>query len=103
MIADVSRRGCRDAQPFGIRLVQLADGAADLDGSVPVPLGNRIRLVTSGFFGVSGGPRVFLDQAAQGGFSADPFAVEVGDGDAGSVGSPSGTRWAMPWCGLAVL
>ena len=26
--------------------------------------------------------RVFVDQAAQDGFSADPFAVEVGSGDA---------------------
>jgi hypothetical protein len=31
---------------------------------------------------VSGGVRVFVDQAAQDGFSADPFAVEVGSGDA---------------------
>jgi hypothetical protein len=29
--------------------------------------------------------RVFVDQAAQDGFSEDPFAVEVGHGDAGSV------------------
>jgi hypothetical protein len=28
---------------------------------------------------MSGGSRVFVDQAAQDGFSVDPFAVEVGN------------------------
>jgi len=32
-------------------------------------------------FRVSGGARVFVDQAAEDGFSADPVAVEVGHGD----------------------
>jgi hypothetical protein len=32
------------------------------------------------FFGISGGARVFVDQAAQDGFSEDPFTVEVGNG-----------------------
>ena len=34
---------------------------------------------------MSGGARVFVDQAAQDGFSVDPFAVEVGNGDAATV------------------
>jgi hypothetical protein len=33
----------------------------------------------------------------------DPFAVEVGNGEVATVVSLSGTRWAMPWCGRAVL
>jgi len=38
------------------------------------------------FFGVSGGACVFVDQAAQDGFSVDPFAVEVGnDGEVATV------------------
>jgi hypothetical protein len=36
-------------------------------------------------FGVSGSARVFVDQAAQDGFSVDPFAVEVGNGEAATV------------------
>ena len=37
------------------------------------------------FFGVSGGVPVFVDQAAQDGFSVDPFAVEVGNGEVVTV------------------
>jgi hypothetical protein len=51
----------------------------------PVPLENRNLDVDLRFVGASGGVRVFVDQAAQDGFSEDPFAVEVGHGDAGSV------------------
>jgi transposase len=35
--------------------------------------------------GVSGGARVFVDQAAQDGFSVDPSAVEVGNGEVATV------------------
>ncbi len=42
-----------------------------------VPLENRIQLVTCGSPG-SGGARVFVDQAAQDGFPADPFSVGAG-------------------------
>ena len=35
--------------------------------------------------GVSGGARVFVDQAAQDGFSVDPFVVEVGNGEVATV------------------
>jgi hypothetical protein len=52
---------------------------------MPVPLENRNSGVDLRFVGASGGVRVFVDQAAQDGFSEDPFAVEVGHGDAGSV------------------
>jgi hypothetical protein len=34
---------------------------------------------------VSGNARVFVDQAAQDGFSVDPFAVEVSNGEAAAV------------------
>jgi len=34
---------------------------------------------------VSGGACVFVDQAAHDGFSVDPFAVEVGNGDVATV------------------
>ena len=37
------------------------------------------------FVRASGGVRVFVDQAAQDGFSADPFGVEAGYGAAGTV------------------
>jgi hypothetical protein len=37
------------------------------------------------FFGISGGARVFVDQAAQDGFSEDPSAVEVGKGEVATV------------------
>jgi hypothetical protein len=36
-------------------------------------------------FGVSGSARVFVDQAAKDGYSVDPFAVEVGNGEAATV------------------
>jgi len=52
---------------------------------------------------VSGGTRVLVDQVAQDGFSVDPFAVEVGNGKVATVVFAAGTRWAMPWCGRAVL
>ena len=34
---------------------------------------------------MSGGARVFVDQAAQYGFSVDPFAVEAGNGEVATV------------------
>ena len=36
-------------------------------------------------FGVSGGARVLVDQAAEDGFAVDPFAVEVGNGEVAIV------------------
>ena len=46
--------------------------------------------------------RVFVDRAAQDGFSEDPFAVEVGHGDAGSVefviGDALGDALVRPGC-----
>jgi len=53
---------------------------APADDQEPVPLENRIRAVTCGSFGISGGARAFVDQAAQNGFPEDPSAVEVGIG-----------------------
>ena len=62
------------------------------EDELPVPLENRIRQETGGssgydlrFFGVSGGACVFVDQAAQDGFSVDPFAVEVGNDEVATV------------------
>ena len=55
------------------------------------------------FFGLSGGACVFVDQAAQDGFPDDPCAAEVGNGEVTAVGFAVGMRWAMPWCGRAVL
>jgi len=46
---------------------------------------------------------VLVDQAIQGGFSADLPCVDVGQGGALSVAFVAATRWAMPWCGRAVL
>jgi hypothetical protein len=37
------------------------------------------------FSGISGGARIFVDQAAQDGFSEDPSAVEVGNGEVAAV------------------
>jgi hypothetical protein len=50
----------------------------------PVPLENRIRSVICGSSGCQAA-RVLVDQAAQDGFSVDPFAVEVGDGEGATV------------------
>jgi hypothetical protein len=47
-------------------------------------------------FRVSGGIRVFVDQAAQDRFSVDLSCIDVGHGGAGSVTFIVGTRWAMP-------
>ena len=57
---------------------------------------------TCGSSGRSGGVRVFVDRAAQDGFSEDPFAVEVGHGDAGSagfvIGDALGDALVRPGC-----
>jgi hypothetical protein len=45
---------------------------------------------------VSGGARVFVDQAAQDGFSVDPFAVEVGNGEVFTVGDALGDALVRP-------
>jgi hypothetical protein len=45
-----------------------------------VPLENRDSRRDLRFFGISSGGRIFVDQAAQDGFSEDPSAVEVGTG-----------------------
>ena len=44
-----------------------------------------------------------VDQAAHDGFPVDRPAVKVGDGEVAAVVFTAGTRWAMPWCGRAVL
>jgi hypothetical protein len=64
----------------------------------PVPLENRICVVTCGSSGYQAA-RIFVDQAAQDGFTEDPSAVEVGNSEVATVDLPSGTRWALPWCG----
>ena len=43
--------------------------------------------------------RIFVDQAARDGFSEDPFAVEVGNGEVFTVGDALGDAL----CGRAVL
>ena len=44
-------------------------------------------------FEMLGGARIFVDQAAQDGFSDDPFAVEVGNDEMFTVGdAPGGAR-----------
>ena len=66
-----------------------------------VPFENRIRLVTCELVR-SGGTRVLVDQAAQDGSSADPFAVEVGNGDTVTVvftvGDALGDALVRPGC-----
>jgi hypothetical protein len=47
--------------------------------------------------------RVFVDQAAQDGFSADLLCVDVGRGGAGSVRFVAGDALGDAWCGRAVL
>jgi hypothetical protein len=42
------------------------------------------------FVRASGGVRVFVDQAVEDGFSADPLDIEVGHGGPGSVASGAG-------------
>jgi hypothetical protein len=56
----------------------------------PVPLENTIRPVACGLVVASGGVRVFVDQAVQDGFSADPLDIEVSHGGWGSVVSGIG-------------
>jgi hypothetical protein len=69
-----------------------------------VPLENRIRLGDLQVFRASGGVRVLVDQAVGDRFPADLLCADVGHG---GVGSDTfvvwGARWAMPWCGGAVL
>jgi len=47
--------------------------------------------------------RVFVDQAAHDGFSVDPFAVEVGNGEVAIVVFTVGDALGDAWCGRAVL
>jgi hypothetical protein len=47
--------------------------------------------------------RVLVDEAVEGRSSADLLDVEIGPDEAGIVRFVVGTRWAMPWCGRAVL
>ena len=70
----------------------------------PVPLENRIRLGDLQVFRAPGGVRVFVDQAVEDRFPADLLCADVGHGGAGSdTFVVWGARWAMPWCGGAVL
>jgi hypothetical protein len=48
------------------------------------------------FFGISGGAHIFVDQAANDGFSEDPSAVEVGNGGVTTVVFAVGDAPAMP-------
>ena len=60
------------------------------------------------FVRASGGVRVFVDQAVEDGFSADPLDIEVGHGGPGSVASGVGDAlgdalvrcflWGSGWC-----
>jgi hypothetical protein len=54
-------------------------------------------------FGISAGARVFVDQAAQDGFSEDPSAVEVGNGEVSTVVLTVGDALGDALCGRAVL
>jgi hypothetical protein len=45
---------------------------------------------------MSGGARVFVDKAAQDGFSEDPSAVEVGNGEVAAVVSAVGDSLGDP-------
>jgi hypothetical protein len=48
--------------------------------------------------------RVFVDEAVEDRFPADLLCADVGHGGAGSdTFVVWGARWAMPWCGGAVL
>jgi hypothetical protein len=70
----------------------------------PVPLENRIRLGDLQVFRAPGGVRVFVDEAVEDRFPADLLCADVGHGGAGSdTFVVWGARWAMPWCGGAVL
>jgi hypothetical protein len=51
----------------------------------------------------SGGERVFVDQAAQDGLSADLPCIDVGHGAAGGVRFAVGDTLGDAWCGRAVL
>ncbi len=66
---------------------------------VPVPLENRIRLVTcrssAWVYSLIRPPRIGFRQ-----IRSLSMSVMVARG---ASGSSSGTRWDMPWCGRAVL
>jgi hypothetical protein len=62
----------------------------------PVPLENTIRPVACGLVVASGGVRVFVDQAVQDGFSADPLVSRSVMAGGGASYLASGTCWAMP-------
>jgi hypothetical protein len=68
----------------------------------PVLLENRIRVGDLRFFGIPGGARIFVDQATQDGFSEDPSAVEVGNGEVATVvlavGDALGDALVRPGC-----
>src|SRR6266536_2302367 len=51
----------------------------------------------------SDGVPVFVDQAVEDRFEADPLCVDVGHGGAGSVTVAVGDVLCDAWCGLAVL
>jgi hypothetical protein len=67
-----------------VRERQVAGRVHELDGAGfdPVPLENRIRLLPVPLRS-SGGSGVFVDEAAQDGFSVDPLRIEAGGGGAG--------------------
>ena len=69
----------------------------------PVPLGNKVRHGDLQVFHASGGVGVFVDQAAQDGFSADLLSVDIGHRGAGSAGLVVGDALRDARCGRAVL
>ena len=64
-----------------------------------VPLENRIRIVTCGSSGCQAAREYSLIRPPRTGFRW----IRSGSRSATVRLPPSGTRWAMPWCGLAVL
>src|SRR5690348_12429825 len=88
------------------------DGVCDPDrvvagqrrrGQDPVPLENRIRLVSCGSSGCQAARAYSLIRPPRTGFrwiGSRSRSVTVLRPPSSS---PSGTRWAMPWCGRAVL
>jgi hypothetical protein len=85
-------------------LTELRDVAAAQGARrVLVPLENRIRLVTCGSSGCQAARAYSLIRPSRTGFRRIRSPSRSVTVTLGASSSPSGTRWAMPWCGLAVL
>jgi hypothetical protein len=68
-----------------------------------VPLENSICVVTCGSSRCQAAREYFVDQTAQDGFSVDPFAVEVDNGETATVMFAAGDALGDALCGRAVL